>query len=504
MIFNRIGSTFSEVYEGLKAFPKASYNYFISIFKFPLSSKMGGLKDRMVASIKSIELPKFNFISRFFNRVTTRLHRPASIFGFNDSHMRDLETIYRQAQNDPSIQIKRVRSGIRPMGAFKAPKTTVIVTQGSIDTSYTFPHKVDFHFADGKLSAIYVKHTREKLGSGGFAVVYLTQELISCQEFARKRMSGGKWEEEFLKQALKLTNKQGLFLPATLLLSGNKPKIITKKGIPLSNHLNFTNNKHLRNVMEDLLVGLNTIHSMKFTNQELVIPKTGGLQKMIFEETIMSHQDIKPGNILLQKDPKRGYKAGFMDFDTINPLRYAEKEVNYVIGTPFFRSPVKLYKYVEFENYHLDIGRLVSNNIQGPQLALHLSNYKKLVNEYFTDVLPKEDIWALGITFLSILSKGQSSGSEIPNLKFIIDASQKYVARPPRLDFEDHWDAYIRDIRDQSEIDNSIDKFFSAHIDPRLNPNDKMKNLIKGMLQVDYNERFNAKHALEAFKGVFS
>ncbi len=506
MISNNLISRFCDVYNKITHFPEKTNNFFKLIFQFFLREKILNFKTRTLSLIQRIDLPKFNFITSLWDQKAPFLHPVPLDFGFSENNIRDIETIYQQAVANPSLQIERVRKS-----------TKIKVTHNGQIKNYEFPHKVDFLFKEGKISKIYIRNKGISLGQGGHATVYRTTELMSGKDYAHKHLSGGKWEEEFLEKASKLSNKQGLFLPETLILTGNKHKMISEKAICLINHLEIFESSHIKNIFEDLLIGLNTLHHMTLDDQIITIPETDDSVKIKFESPKISHQDIKPSNILLQENRERGFKAGIMDFDTINPLSYTESgNLSFVIGTPFLRSPGKFSECDILHESHKAIVRAYEQSkANGDTLAQQNQNlkplvdaYKNTVTQYYNEYLPKEDIWALAITFLLILSNIKNDGNtnEVPNLKFLKRVYEDWRAenaRLPRGSPRKVFDDAIRTVT-QSEIDESIDEFFRSSINPRLRliPHVQIKNLIKGMLKVDYNERFNAKQALEEFKKI--
>ncbi len=429
------------------------------------------------------------------------IYPPSPDFGFTPKQMWDIRNIYRQTQQDPNIFIHRDK------------KTNLVtVTFKGISTQYDFPHKLYFELKDNHISKIYAKHKFKKVGEGGQQAVFLAYEFFSAQYYVHKRISNdSSFEEEFLKKAQSLPNKQGLFLPDTLILTGNKHKMFIPKAIPLSDQ-SIKDPVHIKNIMEDLLVGLNTMHEMTFDTCT-VDPFFGAITnhsvQLTFKTPKVSHQDIKSDNILLQKDSERGFKAGFIDFGLICPFDLARAKENFIVGTPLYRSSNK-FRQKEIVDYSkgelLKSYKKLIKIKEQPQTAAikpileeqekifksELGRYQEILNDYCNIYAQKEDIWALGITFLEILSAGKSVTLECFEAEFM---KQGGNVRPV--------DNFIKNIN-QIQMNQSIDKFFSDHIDPILNPNDKMKKLIKGMLTIEYSDRFNAKKALEAFKDVFS
>ncbi len=396
------------------------------------------------------------------------LHCPAS-FGFSEQHLADIRSICLRYLKDQTLAINRQRKGT---------KISVVSVNGETQ-EYDFPKKVYFCYKDQELK-VFVQAKDKQVGRGSERIVTLAHELVSNHPCVHKRVSNT-YETQFLIKAMDLPSKRGLFLPLALNLASSKHKIVEEMGFPLLNNLYKLTNHHLKNCIEDLLLGLCTLHEMTLANQHYHI----GDAQFTFERPKIAHQDIKLENMLIRKHPERKYEMGFIDFGGVSPMD--------CYFSCFFRSPHKI-RYLRELNH-------LSNKV-GMSWSALLPTFK-LYNRNFAQ---KEDVWSLGIAFLSILSRGKAPfvhhHPQVPALNCFFNAYRSLVDIRSGLGqsaFRLPEDQFVCDIR-QVDMDLSVDDFFNRHIPTELNPNCKMQDLIKKMLKVDPQQRYTSQQTLEAFR----
>ncbi|MCE5318277.1 MAG: hypothetical protein LLG04_13070 [Parachlamydia sp.] len=368
--------------------------------------------------------------------------------GINQADKQQLEEYLQEARSDltngiiPTIQRKQ------QLFAYNGKFWTLPRTLSFVEDPKT-----------NRVAAILLTVSKDRvppLGKGRVRTPKVIYNLTTGQRMCKKAMQKA-YEVELLKALngskgiepltyiRKVRNKTQLITP---LFKGSVQQLL-KSNTPISA-------KDIKDMMLSLLKGLATLHA-----------KPG---KEPFPPYFSYHSDIKPDNLLFNRQPA-GYDAVISDVESVNDLER-------IYGTMGWMSPEKIRYW------------------NGP---LRESSYNKTHGQH-------DDIWSMGLVFASMLknqlhelrhdTRFERYGARVAPLACLY---QKCQFKLTENRFDDSSVAHLT----QQELNREINQLIAeALFKPDGAALEKMWDIVRRMLFIDYNRRMSAREAKEALESI--